>query len=498
MRKFFTIAWLLVPLATACSDDDNSKPETIRTAELDNVASAVYDDATYSYAAELTDGSTTVFLRFAEQPGGVAMDNPVPQTGSYEAETSDAVYKVSTDSWWKDATGTHPVTGATLAVVASGNGCNVSGTLTGTGETSLRFRSNTINFSHSVAKSLTQTGAEADYRSEESDCSYKLSLKGTAGEVDMLLYAAASDISHMMIPDGTYRLVSGPQAGGISAEECGWSDADGSHQASEAVCRIVNEGGRYTISGTMSSASGKQVRYTYRGSVTFSDAVSPYPFTELGGTWNMTTDRWFVYDKSQKEWVYSDTGDNYSMSMAGIPKYRCMLSTGLFDATFSMLIGIDDQGLFIPCNVSSNPVAQVVSGSGTFWLFATLYDPETGYFLSGSRNVPLELSEDFAQFATVPVTGETTDPDTGEKITLNYNYFGLIGANISTGKYSMFSNWPFVRLPHFTRPGAQYRTASVPAAFSGLRQEQTSVPEKVTATIPEEEILKIIPITRNL
>lgn len=498
MRKFFTIAWLLVPLTTACSDDDNSKPETIRTVVLDNVSSAVYDDVTYSYTAELTNGSTTVFLQFAEQPGGMAMENPVPQTGSYKAETSDAVYKIGTGSWWQDAGGgTHPVTGATLAVIASGNGCNISGTLTDAEEAKFSFRSNTINFSHSIAESLTQTEAEADYRSEEGDCSYKLSLKGTAGEIHMLLYAAASDISHMMIPDGTYRLVSGPQAGGISAEECGWSDADGSHQASEAVCRIVNEGGRYTISGSMNSASGKQVRYTYRGTVTFSDAVSPYPFTELGGTWNMITDRWFIYDKSQKKWVYSDTGDTYSMSMSGIPKYSCMLSTGLFDATFSMLIGIDDQGLFIPCNVASNPIAQVVSGSGTFWLFATLYDPETGYFLSGSRNVPLDLSEDFSQFTAIPVTGETTDTNTGEKISLNYNYFGLIGANVSTGKYSMFSNWPFVRLPHFTRPGTTYRTAATPAAVYG-QQLQISDPQRVTATISEEEILKIIPITRNL
>lgn len=497
MRKFYTLSLgLLLSFAAACSDDGEIKPETIPTIELQRVLFATYDDGAGSYAAELNAGELTLHLKFARQYDGTAMESPVPQTGSYTTNASDDTYRVDGESWWKDAAGIHPLTDAQFALVATSNGCTLSGTFSTSTVETLKFRTSVdIRFEHSTSQSTTLTSASGIYESAETNGSYTLRFKKENTEVELTLYAAVSTIPNIVIPDGHYRLASGTATGTIATQGCGWKEGGIYHAATAATCQVFYDGGQYTASGILSAASGQQIRYTYRGIILFGDSANPFLYTQLGGSWTMTTDRWYIYDKPSKTWVYSDTGNTYTMSMIGIPKYSCMLSTGLFDSTFSMLFGVDAEGLFIPCNPGTNPVAQVVSGSGTFWLFATLYDPETGYFLVGDNYVPLELSEDLSQFEVIARTGEANDPDAGGKISINYNYFGLIGANIATGKYTMFSNWPFVRLPRFLRSDAANNASELgaPAAPRGnLPQIQDMAKGAVTLT--EEQILQIIQI----
>lgn len=472
---------LLLPLAVACSDDAEPKPETIPSVSLNSISSAVYDDTAGSYAVTLTGDDVTLQLQFAAQPEALALSTPVPQTGSYQTGVSDAVYAVDAASSWTDSAGAHPIADAQIAVVSSGENCSLSGSLVGSDATVLNFRAANVQFTHSVTASLALT--EAAGTAEDGVCT--LRFEGASGRVEFAIAVSGVDPENPAIPDGTYR----PAAG-----SCSWSDAGTDYEASEAFCRIVRADGGYRVVGVLASAAGNRTRFAYDGAILFGDAAAPYLYTKLGGAWTMTTDRWLVYDKSSKTWVFSDTGDTDAMSMNGIPQYHCLLATGLFDDSFCMLFGLDDGGLFIPSSVESNPVAQVVSGSGTYYLFATLYDPETGYFLSGG-NVAMELAADLSQFTMVAQTSEVTDSETGDKIQVNYSYFGLVGKNTSSGKYTKFSNWPFLHLPQYSRPGAN-TPALAPASAS--RMAKMPVTEKVTCTISEEEILQIIPMTPNL
>lgn len=490
MRKIRTLSlWAILPFATACSDDQTAKPETIPTASLDTVVQAIYDDATGSYTARLSGPDVTLYLQFAAQSEGTAMENPVPLTGSYGMKAADAHYKINNGAWWKDAAGEHPVTDARAAVIASDNGCTISGQVAGDAA-QLKFRAENVRFGRAVATTYALTEAAGSYTASDQTGSYTLALKGETASVTVQLYAPVCDDVQVTIPDGVYTLASETPSGTLGA--AAWSDARGDHTATSGMCRITCKGGRYTVSGVLGAESETPVRFTYQGAIPFNEAASPYLFTALGGEWTMTTDRWLVYDKSAKSWVYSDTGDSFTMSMTGIPQYRCMLATGLFDASFSLLMGVDSEGLFIPCNAESNPVAQVVSGSGTYWMFATLYDPETGYFMSGSSNVPMTLSDDLSQFTITAVTSESTDSQTGKKTPINYEYFGLVGQNVSTGKYSLFSNWPFLRLPRFARPAGGQLPALCPAAARTGKQP-AAAGDCGTITTTEEQILRIIP-----
>ena len=163
------------------------------------------------------------------------------------------------------------------------------------------------------------------------------------------------------------------------------------------------------------------------------------------------------------------------------------------------MIGIDIQDgvdVYIPISWQSNPVARVYGGTSTYILFLTLYDPVNGYLMTGG-NISLELSEDYSTMSVIGTQSETEDG-----ITLNYEYVGLVGRNESTGGYSRFNNWPFLRLPVFTRgeattpAGAPAMTRSSAGTTLSPVVLQNVESARIEEVVPAESITRIIPIKR--
>lgn len=467
----------------AQSCKENVDPVSVNSVTL-NSNSALYNDMTGVYTVELEGDGTVLNIEFPVSFEGIALENPVPETGLYSIDASDTQYMLNVT--WSDETGNIPVTEAMVSVMTENGMCVMDGTLFGSDESErLHFKTDQFSFEHTVGSFISADYAVSEYYD---DGTFKVSLYGDGYDLNMSLVPQAVKDT-LYVPEGEYRY----SDGSIAAGSCVYTDSSGEHMTDDIWIGIVRKDGGSLLYGVIVFDDGTYARLYFKGTIYSADIFSGSIYLDLGGEWNMTTDRWLVYNADSEVWEYSDAGETYSMSMSGIPDYGCFLSSGLFDPSFSFLIYTDENGLFIPCGAASNPLAIVQSGSGSFYLFATLYDPETKYFMSGDKVVPLELAEDLSHFDVVACESEATE--NGEQIKINYTYFGLIGRKTtSITTYSMFSNWPFLRLPAFSRPGTDIPQS---ASSAVLNFDGTCENIKVSETIVDDGTLKIIPITNR-
>lgn len=111
--------------------------------------------------------------------------------------------------------------------------------------------------------------------------------------------------------------------------------------------------------------------------------------------------------------------------------------------------------------------------------------------------MPLEISPDMNSIATKDVSGEITDKDTGQNIKVHYRYFGLVGRNITTGSYSNFTNWSFMKLPVYGRPQSDGAIGRIIRENYHVNDLNSLIPGKISSTVSEEDIISVVPVIRK-
>lgn len=477
--KMMFLAALSLLTVVACEEEE-PVTDAFSSSYSMQVGSAVYDDVSGSFMVGLVSDGITLNFSLFQQNSAILSDVPVPMVGHYTMSSYDPAYVVSSEAVWIDAQEQeHAITDAEVHVNVSGTSCSMSGTVSDEQGNTFDFTCSDIVFSHSIGQT---TAADNVYGESLGDV-YRLYLYGDSN-VRIDISASSEDL---FIEAGTYDVV---EASVITSSSEAVNAVDG------VIC-IERGNGAYVIGGYLYLDNGEQLRIWYDGSIQPTEMLYPDLFTALGGEWTLAADQ--VWRSDGSEWVFIDESYRNFCTATGIPEYRYMLFSNIFEENFSTMVGVDiSDGVnaYIPISYSSNPVALVYGGMSTYILFVTLYDPVNGYLMTGG-SISLELSDDYS---TMSVIGTQSETDDG--ITLNYEYVGLIGRNTSTGSYSRFSNWPFLRLPVFTREGTQ--AASVAPAMSRASAGGTGSPvvlqdvesARIDEVVPAERITRIIPVKR--
>ena len=437
--KYMIVPVLSVMAMAACTEEP-SGPVT-ETGTVD-VISAVYNDADGSYSVSLGGAAHTVEFTLSSQREGLLSEAPVPMTGSYRMSSSEEEYTVGADASWTREDGEHAAVEATVYVIASDGSCRMNGELTDADGNVMGFSCDNVSFTHSITTPVVADAAYGEFR----DGVYTLYLMSGDFYLQTVLAADPADVT---LQAGTYELT---DAVAVVA---------GAGYPVEGVLSVDRAAGGYVL-GVYGSYGEEDMTFEYRGSYTgaiFSpEMMYPDLYTVLAGDWVMTSDNIYTYDTEAGEWKYVDGPYTDEFSIAGIPDNNSLCLTGLFRDSFSVMATVDysdDCSLYIPCSFETNAVGVVTAGQYAYILFATLYDPETEYFMVGSGNIPLVLSDDYSSMTVSSVESEA------EGTAINYTHLGFAGINVSTGAYTIFQNMPFVRLPAFVRPEAD---TEVPAA----------------------------------
>ena len=468
--KYMIVPVLSIMAMASCTEDPAGGPVT-ETGTMD-VVSAVYNDADGSYSVSLGGADQTVEFTLSSQREGLLSEAPVPMTGSYRMSSSEEEYAVEPGAMWIWEDGEHAAVEATVYVIASDGSCRLNGELTDAEGNVMGFSCDNVSFSHSITTPVVADAAYGEFR----DGAYTMYLKSGDFYLQTTLGADPADGT---LQAGTYELT---DAVAVVA---------GTGYPVEGVLSVDRAAGGYVLGAYGSYGEGDmtfEYRGTYAGAIFSPEMMYPDLYTVLAGDWVMTSDRQYVYDSASKTWGYSDEAYEDAFTAVGVPNYHYMLMSGLFDDSFSFLTGVDiaaENSLFIPCSYETNPVARVSSGASSYYLFVTLFDPATkGFILS---EAPIVLSADYSSMS---ISGVYAEVDGEER---KYEYLGLIGANISTGQYTMFSNWPFVYLPSFKRPDASGGETVTPAP---VRLKGNIEVHQIDEFVPAESITEIIPIKR--
>lgn len=479
LTKFILMGLISLSLQS-CREE--AVPEPFQVISLDNVVSASYNDLEGAYSLEISGGGYSMKMEFLSGNDGIVCDFPVPATGVYSTDSPGDMYKI-TELSLVGPDGVCPVSGNMISMVASDDGtCIFNGDIYDD-DFYFCFKTSELSFRHEVEDCIILNSADFNFTQNLFSLDFE---DGNGGVLSVFLRSGQVDGN--VVPCGIYS----SDEGTLDLEKCVWKDVNGEHVIAEAVCVVAVNEGLYDVYGAIRLDDGSASRFKYNGLLLPDSYADGMIYTALGGEWQMTTDRWLVYDSDEKEWKYSDEGDVFRMYMSGMPEYGCFLASGIFDDSFSLFVAEKDGKIYIPCDVVSNPVAQVSSGGKTYHLFATLYDPETGYFVS-EGNVDLVLQPDYSGFSVSAAEAEVVDEE-GDKVKVEYSYFGLIGRNISSGAYTLFSNWPFVHLPEFSRPDA---VSSDDVNHTPSNNVLPVKYAKVTETLEENSSMKIIPIEKQ-
>ena len=477
--RYPIIAALTLLTAVACEEE---KPVTdaLSSSYTMEVGSAVYNDVAGSFDIGLVSDGISLDFSLTQQNSAILSDVPVPMVGHYTMSSYDISYVVSPGAVWIDAQEQeHSITEAEVHVNVNGTSCSMTGTVSDEEGYTFDFTCGDIVFSHSIDRT---TAVDNVYGESLGDM-YSLYMYGDSN-VKIDIDASSEDL---FIESGTYDVV---------AASVMTSSSEAVNAVDGVVC-IERENGAYVIGGYLYMENEEQLRIWYAGPIQPTEMLYPDLFTALGGEWTLAADR--IWGSNGSEWVFMDESYRDFCTATGIPEYRYMLFSDIFDDNFSTMIGVDIQDgvdVYIPISWQSNPVARVYGGTSTYILFLTLYDPVNGYLMTRG-NISLELSEDYSTMSVIGTQSETEDG-----ITLNYEYVGLIGRNESTGGYSRFNNWPFLRLPVFTRgeatapAGAPAMTRSSAGTTLSPVVLQDVESARIEEVVPAESITRIIPIKR--
>lgn len=172
-------------------------------------------------------------------------------------------------------------------------------------------------------------------------------------------------------------------------------------------------------------------------------------FSEITAVWDLKGSDWLYYNAADKVWMAGGEDPEYRGTIMGHANSRLLFAYGFWEDEFGFMAEVDaSNNVTIPIDPILNPVARVITSSSAYILFITLFDFDTGYFLSIGNALEVNVSDDRKVMSIDPVEREFQDND-GVTVKAKYDYFALIGINESTGNFTRFSNWTFPLTPSF-------------------------------------------------
>lgn len=478
MRKLlFLLGAVSIAAVHGCSTE-TGRPSGASTIVMETVSEASFDDRNGIYKAVLTNGESSVTINLGTQPGGVAMEVPTPCTGNYSISSSDKSYSLLEGNW-TDAGGSYKISGGTVSAVAGDGTATISGSVKDGMGNSFRFKAEGVQFTHSVEEMM----AFGSCRSSYADGLFSLSMESGNIECDIVIPAAESG-ADVEIPAGSFSISDGTIKSAV------WNDGENEISISDMTLCVSGNSGSYTISGVVSAAALQGTRIIYEGPVSSDSEAGGEVSDLICGSWSWDVDSLCVYDKSSDQWeVVSVKDEQYGADLIGLEDKSYMMMKGIFEEDFNVLGRISEGSLLVDANPESNPVAYITTADANYWLFLTLFDPDTGRLMMWDP-VEFKISEDFNSISTVQISREFTDGQTGQKMHADYRYLGIIGYDKDKGRVTMFENWPLVKLPVFVRPGSTASAAECKTVVSGPE------PLMVSGTITDDEIISITPLNK--
>lgn len=482
MNKINKLVILLLLVFAVTSCDNDGAPvtsESVFDAELNTVERAL-SDGSGAFEVKLANSDLLLALQFTS----TAESRTEPATGTYIISRDKyKEYSVTVGknvSYWTDKNNNEEyiITSGKMTVLTENGKSLLTGTVFDGEGNSLTFEAKDIVFTELSADLLELTQIlSATYTVRHDQGVYRVILANDDRTIAVTLdlhNTLLEDPNNLHLPEGRYYGANSGVVGGLFLNASSWLDAKNNvnHRLSSAYCFVENEVGTTKIEGLLTNTEGESVRISFSERLRFNESrVDQDIFTTLTAQWTMDAENWLVYDASVPGWVVRDehARTNKTMHWIGIPDYNMFFASGLwYQQSSGMYIRVNASGQFtIPIGYQSNPVMLLSTGSGAVALFPTMYDPVTGLFLSGG-SISLSLSEDKSTFTV----NETVIEYEGENHHLTY--FGVVGYNLNTGRYTFFSDWAFTELPTFTRDEINVTTRSATPARALPSNEELS------------------------
>ena len=484
----------------SCSNDDTDTSSQQKNIAFTQAESALADGVG-GFTVTLKSGETTLYLQLVgEETAGATLE-----TGTYDVTRKKNIeYSVRGDddgSYWTEATNgaKHVVNGGHVSVVNTDAGSTLSGTLTDRDGETLRFSSEALTFSLTQATDVTYTKVlSQSYTVQSGFGSYCVVLATADQKQAVLLYFYNEKDANYEVPElpaGRYKGASSGMVGHILMNTASyWLDAssDKNHYMQSISCSVEYVSGEAVINGVMTDKDGQSVRFTFRGKLEFGRyrQIDRAFYEKTSGEWTMNADKWWVYTRKTKTWGEDDAPSSRTKRVTqwvGVPDYGKFYVSGLFDAKASgMFVNVNGTELSITTGYKANPMFIAMSGSYSYYIFPVLYDPETGYFMT-TGTIKLTASEDGNTLQVEGATAKVKDSDTGEEVEAHYNYFGVLGSNLTTGGLTRFSNWSYAYLPTFNHTVVTDETETS-STTSRSRSAETN------AFIPMNSISGVVPM----
>lgn len=458
MKLTKIIVLLCLIFIVGCSEDDQ-----IAT----NVSSI---ETSYNSSEKaVTNGVGTFDLQFKNNDGMLTVQLVGPVGSGSELTTGTYVFNRDKNmeysitpgenvSYWVDGSSDklHVITSGKVTVVTENGKSLLIGKLYDRNNNVFSFEAKDISFNELNIKDVTFSKVlDARYGVVYGQGLYRMIIANEDESIVASLdfYNGPSKNANIpVMPSGQYFGANSGIHSSLFMNVSYWLDVKNNvkHELASASCNIVDGISATKINGVLTDKQGNSIRMIFDDKIKFNTSQGNQDiYTSLMGNWRMISSEWMVYDTVAKQWVFQtepDNNTNCEMSWVGIPDYSRFYVSGLWSASSGMYFRTDNAGGFsIPFGYSANPSFVARTTSDEYVMFPTFYDPTSGYFLSGGAYT-LALNDDQTTFTGNKIV--MTD-DNGEEII--FEYFGVMGYGLSTGKYAFFSNWSFSKVPSFTK-----------------------------------------------
>ncbi|MGI6074123.1 MAG: hypothetical protein ACOYEA_05745 [Fermentimonas sp.] len=497
-RKYIGL-FLLGLLLTVVGCDDYEAPEVSRKVEEINTSFSGVESAKSNgsgvYDVKLSNSEYELSLRLISKVG----DKLLPVTGTYELSRDKEAFSIDSESdfsYWmaKSDNQKHAFTLGSIAVVSEGGQIKLNGLLSDKYGNSMRFDAKDVTFTAvEVQKVKLKTILVSQYMTYYGQGLYRVAFATEDQKIAVVLdlYNDRSEnLYNIDLPSGQYFSDNSGVKNSLSTLSSYWLDADNidaannaKHDIKEASINVNTSLTRTTISGVVSDNRGNSIDIEFGGRLKFNETKQTDAFNAMGGEWKMTSANWRVYDKNAGEsgdWVITEEEPtNFSLvsSWLPVPDYRMFFATGLWQETLSgIMVNMKDDGTMnIPLGNNANPAFIANAGMSQYIMFPTLLDAESGLFLTGNFARMQILDEHTIQMLGISTTYQ------GEPVVLDY--FGLVGYNFKTGKYSFFTNWGFARIPRFVQTSSMKEMSQHSGAGTRMMTSEKREIEPINANL---------------
>lgn len=452
------IGLLCLILIVGCSEDEKITTNTSSIVTSYNSIETAVTNGLGTFDVQLNNSDAILSLQLVG-PVGVGSELT---TGTYEFNRDkDFEYSITPGenvSYWVDGSNDklHAIISGKVTVVTENGKSLLLGEVYDRNQNSLSFEVNNLAFNELNVENVVFTKVlDARYGVVYGKGLYRVIIanedESIAASLDF--YNSPSKNANIpVLPTGQYYGANSGIHSSLFMNVSYWLDIKNNvkHKIADASCNIVDGISSTLINGVLTDKMGKSIRLAFDGKLNFNASQGNQDiFSSLMGTWNMSSTEWMVFDTAAKQWMFQsdpDNNTNCKMSWIGIPDYSRFYASGLWSASSGLYFIADNEGGFnIPFGYSANPAFIARTTTGEYVMFPTLYDPTSGYFLNGGAYV-LALNDDQTKLTGNKIV--MTDSN-GEEI--NLEYFGVMGYNLSTGKYAFFTNWSFSKVPSFSK-----------------------------------------------